>query len=237
LSGKKAAIVGIPIAAVAIALAAVFAFPSQLLPSTDLAGGNEPEFDSVTPANSARCTDLSGRVRTIVSLDAQAMDETRIAAADTLVEQYCQRPELIREIGSMSNPGIGLVAYACDAGSGRIGDSAFQSAAEGNRQIYCDNAFIVIFEESEQMINAAETYIDDLLQESESGDPDGEGSDGGPAANDTASDPADAETRAKLEQISEFAKNAKSLLRADKYYEAAKSLDSASKVSESLSEA
>jgi hypothetical protein len=127
---------------------------------------------------------------------------------------------------------MGLVAYACDAASGKIGDSALRDSLAAHAQIYCDSAFIVIFEESEFMSATIDDYLDELIQQAESDRESSEDPDR-PASNSTAVDIEEA--KAKLQEASELAKKAKSQARSGQYYVAAKSLDSASKLLESQS--
>ncbi len=216
MSGKKIALIAIP-AVIVIAIAAVFAVPALQKPSNGT---------PIVPASNQDCTAISPKVRTIlVSIDGQN-DETKTSAANTLVEQYCQRLQLVQEIGAMAYPGAGLVAYACDGASGRIGDSAFQNSLGSNTQIYCDGAFISIFEESENMLVNTEGYLDDLRQELENDDPEDNG-------NFTSTVNFE-EAQAKVDEISEFARQAKSQLRSQQYFEAAKSMDRAAKLLDQL---
>ena len=230
MSGRKVALVAIPIAVAAISLAAVFALPLQQTPDQDPAGNEDTESDNgqIIPASATQdCNTVTNRVRNyVVFIDGQGTDETRIAAADALVDEYCQRPELVQEIGLMVNPGIGLVAYGCDAASGRLGDSALQGSLDEFVQIYCDSSLIVILEESEPLLVTIDNYQDELLQQAENTDDSDIGT-----SNATSTE----FEQAKLKEAAESAKKAKSQAYADQHYEAARSFDAGARTLESLS--
>lgn len=222
MSGKKVAIVAIPVAVVAIALAAVFALPSQ----QDLAGDDSiPDDNSqVVPANAEDCSAISPKVETIITNGiGVATDETR-TAADTLVEQYCQRPELVREISAMANPGRSLIAYACDVGSGQIEDAVFQKPLVDYEDIYCSGALVVILEDSESLMVAAADYYESILNRVDSEDPETGG---------RFHDIDVEEAEAQLQEITNLVNKSKSLARDGQLYEAAQSLDKAVKLIDS----
>lgn len=225
MSGKKIAIVAIPVAVVAIALAAVFALPSQ----QDLAGDDSiPEDNSqVVPASAQDCSAISPKVETIIANGiGVATDETR-TAADTLVEQYCQRPELVQEISAMANTALGLVAYGCDAGSGKFDDPAVQESLAGSTQVYCDSALVVILEDSEQLLVTVSDYRENILIQADSGDD--------PETGSNSTDINVEEAEAKLQEATNLANKAKSQAREGQLYEAAQTLDNAIKLVDSIS--
>jgi hypothetical protein len=232
VSVKKVAVILIPIAVAAIALGIVFALPLQM-PDQDLAGTEDTEQDNgqITPAAASAtedCTTVTNRVNNyVVFADGQGTDETRIAAAKTLVDEYCQRPELVQEIGAMMNPGMGLVAYGCDAASGMTGDSTLQASLEEHAEIYCDSVLILILEESEPMLVTIDNYQDELLQQAENTDDPDIGT-----VNATSTE----FEQAQLKEAAELVKMAKTLAYDGKLYEAAKSFDAGAKIVESLSE-
>ena len=211
-SGKKIALIAVPVVAVAVAIAAVFALPSTG-DSTDVQG----------------CDAIERRVNTILVTLGGSTDETR-NATNVLVDEYCKRTQLVEEIGAMKNPAIGLVAYGCDAGSGRLGDGGLQQSLRPYATIYCDNAFVAIFEQSESLLTEADDFRDYILGRLEGGqgDPEGNGS------NNATSTVNLEEVEAKFQEISALANQAKSLLRSDKYYDAAKAYDSATKLLDEL---
>ena len=220
VSGKKIALVAIPVIA-AIALAAVFALPyMQSMPEAD-----SDDNASIVPASAEDCSAIGPRAGAIIANGiGQATDETE-AAADTLVEQYCQRPELVSEISAMINPGLGLVAYACDVGTGKITEPSFQGSLSAYTQFYCDGALVAILEESEFLRVSIADYREQILNQDDAGeDPD--------VGNSSDIDVEEAE--AKLQEASGLVDKTQSQARAGQYYEAAKSLDNAVKLIDSI---
>jgi hypothetical protein len=223
--GKKLALVAIPVAVAAVAIALIFAFPSP----QDNAGTEPEDNGSVIPASATEeCSAINRRVQSIAAYGIGQPTEATMSAADRLVEEYCQRPELVQEIGLMSNPALGLVAYGCEAGSGEVGDAELKEALAEHSQTYCDSGLVVILEDAELLSVTAADYRDNLLNEEDTGeDPD-------IGTNSTANSE---EVREKLQEATAFANKAKSLAYDGHYYEAVKSLDSGIKLLESLSQA
>lgn len=224
MSGKKIALVAVPIVVAAVALAAVFASATPQRTETDETKDN----GNIVAASSVEdCSAISRRVESILSYGiGQPTDETR-NASDRLVEQYCQRPSLIQEIGAMSNSALGLVSYACDAGSDKIKDAGLQTALAEYIQTYCDTSLVVILEDAELLLVTSADYRDSLLNQEETGeDPD-------IGTNSTVNVD---EAKAKLQQATGLANKAKSLAYDGQHYEAARSLDSGVKMVDSLSQ-
>jgi hypothetical protein len=243
LSSKKIIVVAIPIAvAAAIALAAIFAFPSPLKPSEELAGDNnninedkdqgDGEGGEIVPAAAPQnCQDVKGSITNIVVYsDGTGTDETRIAAGDKLVSEYCQRPALVQEMSAMISPGVGLTAYACDISSGRGADSTLKESLAQYAEIYCDSAFFAIYENAEMTLVSTSDYMDEVLEQEE-GEADPEL--GVSYMNATQIQ----ESKAMLQQASDLAKKAKSQLDSEQYYDAAISLDDAQKLLEQYGDA
>ena len=210
-SGKKIALIAVPVVAIAVAIAAVFALPST--------GGN---------TEVQGCDAIERRVNTILVTLGGSTDETR-NATNVLVDEYCKRTQLVEEIGAMKNPAIGLVAYGCDAGSGRLGDGGLQQSLRAHATTYCDNAFVAIFEQSESLLTEADDFRDYILGRLEGGQ-----GDPGDGSNNATSTVNLEEVEAKFQEISALANQAKSLLRSDRYYDAAKAYDSATKLLDEL---
>jgi hypothetical protein len=225
VSGKRVALFAIPVAVIAIAIVVIFAFPSPQ-DNTE----TEPEDNvSVIPASATEeCGAINRRVQSIAAYGIGQPTEETMSAADSLVEQYCQRPELVQEIGAMANPALGLVAYGCEAGSGEVGDVELQEALAQHSQTYCDSGLVVILEDAELLSVTAADYRDNLLNEEAAGDDPDLG---------TSSTANPEEVRAKLQEATSYANKAKSLAYDGHYYEAVKSLDSGVKLLESLSQA
>jgi hypothetical protein len=221
VSGKKIALAAIPVVVATIALAAVFAFPSSQSTPEDDSDDNPP----VVPASAEDCSAISPRVGSVIANGiGQATDETD-AAANTLVEQYCQRPDMISEISAMANPALGLVAYGCDVGTGKIVEPAVQGSISAYTQVYCDGSLVGILENSEFLRVSIADYREQILNQNDSGeDPDaGNG-------NDINVEQAEA----KLQEASDLADKTQSQASAGQHYEAAKSLDNAIKLVDSI---
>lgn len=225
MSGKKVAIIAIPVTVVAIALAAVFALPSQ----QGLAGddSNPDDNSQVVPASAKDCSTISPQVETIIAYGIGVATDETTTAANTLVDQYCQRQELVREISAMTNPALGLIAYACDAGSGRIGDSSIQDPLAASAQLYCDSALVTILEYSEELRVTIDDYREQITNKDDS--------DNDPEMAEDSTE-INAEAEAKLQEATSLASESKSQARAGQVYEAAKSLDNAVKLLYSTSQ-
>ena len=223
MSGKKIALVAIPVAIVAIALAAVFAMPFlQNTPVPD-SEGSAP----IVPASAQDCNAVSPRVESILAnAIGQATDETK-GAANALVEQYCQKPELVREVSAMAIPARGLVAYACDVASGEIEGTGFQEQLAEYEEIYCNGALIVILEDSESLMVEAADYYESVLNQAESGDPE---------TGERLPDVDVEEAEAQSQEIASLANKSQSQASEGQLYEAAKSLDKATKIVDSISQ-
>lgn len=219
MSGKKIALVAIPVLAVAIALAAIFALPFlQSMPEPD---NNAP----VVPASAEDCSAISPRVGSVIANGiGQATDETE-AAANTLVEQYCKKPEMISEISVMANPALGLVAYGCDLGSGKIAEPSVQGSISAYTQFYCDGAVVGVLENSEFLRVSIADYREQILNQADSGDDPDVG-----YGNDINVEDAEA----KLQEALDLVDKTQSQARAGQHYEAAKSLDDAIKLVDSI---
>lgn len=121
-----------------------------------------PLFRPISPApvedaNPVDCTSISQSVEYVIAggrLESISEDfpeaeqqesalnmtsQERLALV-TLLDVYCNRPELVQTISTAYDPAVKLVAYGCDAASGKIGDKATQEAAAPHRQIYCSSA-------------------------------------------------------------------------------------------------
>jgi hypothetical protein len=224
MHAKKSAMIVIPIA-VAAAIAAIFAVSSQERPDLENAENeqNPEEVPQPVSAVEHNCTDVKSRVNGIVYDDTGGAQAT--AASDLLVNEYCQRPDLVQEIGAMNIPAIGIVAYGCEASSGRLGDDALQQSLGEYSDIYCQSAFFGIYEAAQDVLVSSGDLLADLeVREQSGGDPD---------VGVRALTPAEiSESRATLREISDGAKQAMSLDENQRYYESAISLDSSIKLLE-----
>lgn len=102
----------------------------------------------ITPADFDECNSINDDVQRLM---ASSTNSTSKTAADLLTGEYCNRPDLVHEISAAADPGVSLVAYACDASSGKIGDSALQDSLADHGVVYCEVAG-----------NAVTTGTDDL---------------------------------------------------------------------------
>ena len=169
----------------------------------------------VTPEVFAECNSVNDGVQTIVAQDGS--NETRKIAADLLLGEYCNRPQLVQEISTAADPGRNLVAYACDAASGRAGDRALQESLSDHTAIYCESARTSILEETDSVLTGIEGFREDFMPELEAAV-----SEDGSAAYDIEA------INSGLDKAANLAQNSEALLASEKYYEAAKMLESAS---------
>lgn len=221
---KKSAIIVISIA-VAAAVAAILAISYIGRPDLEKADNDHNAEDVPQPVSAVEqnCTDVKARVSAIVYDDFGGAQAT--AASDLLVNEYCKRPDLVQEIGAMNIPGIGIVAYGCEASSGKLGDDALQQSLGEYSDIYCQSAFFGIYEAAQDVLVSSGDLLADLeVREQSGGDPD---------VGVRALTPAEiSESRATLREISDGAKQAMSLDENQRYYESAISLDSSIKLLE-----
>jgi hypothetical protein len=61
-------------------------------------------------------------------------------ASDTLLGEFCNRPELVQNMSAAYDPTVNMVAYGCEAASGKIGDLAMQDSIADYKDIYCSSA-------------------------------------------------------------------------------------------------
>ena len=66
----------------------------------------------VTPEDFAECNSVNDGIQRLVA-GAENANETNKIAADLLVGEYCNRPDLVHELSTAADPGLSLVAYAC----------------------------------------------------------------------------------------------------------------------------
>ena len=67
-------------------------------------------------------------------------DDNHTAAVDLLNGVYCNRADLVHQIGSLSYPATGLMAYACEATRGTIQDQSASEDLGQFKDIYCASA-------------------------------------------------------------------------------------------------
>src|SRR5262245_16372210 len=81
------------------------------------------------------CGLVNDSIDEILGVVNSTVDDRKIAS-DKLLAEYCNRPILIHEIASTDYQGLSLVAYACDASSGKIGTPAMKDSLSDYKKIY-----------------------------------------------------------------------------------------------------
>ncbi|HJS83496.1 MAG TPA: hypothetical protein VJ742_11755 [Nitrososphaera sp.] len=210
-----------------VALAILLSPVSPLSPNLDNppAGSNviaeEPIDEAkiapaeITPEDFAECNSVNDGIQKLVG-EGENANETNKIAADLLLGEYCNRPDLVHELGVAADPGLSLVAYACEAASGTEGDSAMQDSLADHTLIYCESARTNIDEGVDALLVAVEGFRLDFLTELE-------------AANVEAGATYDIEAiGTELDSIANLAEGSRSLATAGEYYDASQMLDKAS---------
>ncbi len=218
---NKLVLAVIPMAAVAIGLSVAFAFaPAASSPAQQTTIEDD-------------CTSVAGSVKyLVINIDGKGTNETRRAAASILMNEYCSRPELITEIGTMAFPSVGLISYGCDSASGKIGDENLREALQEYATIYCEGATLAVLERAEWMGLAVHDFEQEMAayleEQKQIFDHAAEISDDGPDAEyPWVETDKIQKTDAKLVEINSVVENAKALAFDGQYYDAAKSLESA----------
>ena len=160
------------------------------------------------------CNPLNEDIDEILGVSNVTVDE-RSVASDTLHAEFCSRPVLIDEIMPMDNDGLTLVAYACDASTGKIGTEAMQDSLEEYSTIYCDSAKHFILDESNTFLASVEEFKTSMDEEEEAGIDSG-------IFNE--------ETRATLVKVEQSLEECIAQVHESQFYPAAKSFDNASKM-------
>jgi hypothetical protein len=222
----------VSLAALAIILFPIFSFPSSQNRSGPGSVLSEEPIDEISIAppeisdeDFKACNSINEDVEAIIAgVDESPMNATKKIGSDLLLGEYCNRPALVHEINATGNPALSLVAYACDAGSGKIGDSQLKDSLVDHREIYCASASVSIQEEAEILRAAALGFREDFIL----------------ALKDDNSTATNAEFAAELEasvdEILAAVDGAQSSITSDEHYSAAKMLDSASNEFEFLLE-
>jgi hypothetical protein len=186
--------------------------------------------EDVSAEDLASCTAINNRVDRILGVVDGEVNERKVAS-DTLLAEYCSRPVLIHEIAGTDHAPMSLVAYACDASSGRIGTAAMQDSLSDHALLYCDSARVLIANETNTFMQTVEQFRSEYLPLLELGQEETEDSpatdgdiddDTNPAFNATAID-------ATLDEVALTLEDTLTLLDEGEYYAAAKSFDIASK--------
>jgi hypothetical protein len=177
----------------------------------------------VAPEDFAECNSLNDGIQKIVAGDGK--NETYKIAADLLLGEYCNRPDLVHEISASGDPGVSLVAYACEAALLKHGDSAMQDSMADHTAIYCESSRTSIETGIESLSTAVQGFREDFLPELESAN-----TETGTAVYDLES------IRAELDRITMLANHSSSLLGSGEHYDASQTLDEATAAFNSLLE-
>jgi hypothetical protein len=118
--------------------------------------------ENVSAEDLVACTAVNKRIGSILGAVDGKVDDKKLAS-DTLLAEYCARPPLIHEIGAADHAPMSLVAYACDASSGRIGTPALQDSLSDHKTIYCDGARKLIINETQTFLQSIEDFRTEYL--------------------------------------------------------------------------
>ena len=231
---KYAAIIG-SIAVLAIILSPISPFAQQGNPLSTAGTIEEPpQPENISDMDVLDCTSLiqgveyiiaGGRLEPIVEEEFPEEGEElptpvfnltseEKLASDTLLGEFCNRPELVQNMSIAYDPTVNLVAFGCDAASGKLGDAAFQDSIADYQEIYCSSAVETIEFEAVSWSDSIELF----------------GTDVSPAAreihsgNETAIALLD-EAELTLSNASASMVDAQELLVSNSVYESAKALD------------
>ena len=116
------------------------------------AGDQAPEevVPDITEEELDTCTSWHQSVAEIIGDKPDGQD-----AADLLVGAFCNRPDLIKEARTSFQPGTSILAYACEATSGTLDDSAIADDLEIFDDLYCAGAKDALEKEALTLVNLA----------------------------------------------------------------------------------
>jgi hypothetical protein len=228
LSGKIRVIIIIAsLAALAVILSPALSIPGLGPSGNSSVFSEEPINETaiappeISQEDFALCNSINEDVESIiVEVDESRANATRKIAADLLLGEYCNRPALVQEISGAGHTALSLVAYACDAASGKVGDTQLRDSLIDHKAIYCESADFSINEEASILRDSAEGFRQDFitaLKEDNSATPE-----------------FIAELEASVDQIARTADSAIALVTTGDYYGAVKQLDEASRAFEDL---
>ena len=139
-----------PLTALAIiaslAALAIIIVPSFSLPPALTNNGNNPnlsqdeeeieeEIPDVSDEDLETCNSWHPAVLGILGGDPNGS-----LATDLVIGEFCNRPDLIKEIRASDQPGLSLIAYSCEAVSGQINDSRLAEKVQIYGDLYCSGA-------------------------------------------------------------------------------------------------
>jgi hypothetical protein len=233
---KYAAIIG-SLAVLAVILSPVSPFAQQSNnPLSNSAGTIEepPQPENISEVDVLECTSLiqgveyliaGGRLEPIEDEEFTEEGEELPApvfnltseeklASDTLLGEFCNRPELVQNMSAAYDPTVNLVAYGCDAASGKLGDAALQDSISDYQEIYCSSAVETVEFELVSWSDSIDLFSGEIIpaaRETHSG-------------NETATALLD-EAESVLVNASQSIAEAQELLVSDSVFESARALD------------
>jgi hypothetical protein len=179
---------------------------------------DETVVENVSEDDLVACGTVNESVQEILGVVNGTVDNRKLAS-DKLVAEFCSRPVLIHEIMDADYPSLSLVAYACDASSGRIGTAAVQDSLSDHSEIYCTSAKQLIIDESETFMLTVEQFRTEYIPIIESSQEDEEFQ----SFNAT-------NAYITLDRVTELLEESLLLVDSGEYYAAANSFDHASKM-------
>ena len=84
-------------------------------------------------------------------------------ASDTLLGEFCNRPELVQNMSAAYDPTVNLVAFGCDAASGKLGDTALQDSIADYKEIYCSSAVETVEFEAVSWSDSIELFRTEVI--------------------------------------------------------------------------
>jgi hypothetical protein len=81
------------------------------------------------------------------------MTHTQTVASSLLTGEACNRLPLLHNVSATYDPGTTLVAYGCDAASGKIGDADLQDSLSNYNALYCNAAVLAIQKGSDTLLS------------------------------------------------------------------------------------
>lgn len=173
--GGKVKTIAIVASLAALALILSPAFSALQSPSTANAKGagsllqdttfikDDTVVQNVSDEDLSSCGSVNESIDDILGVNNNTKAGDRKVASDTLIAEFCNRPTLIHEIMSSDYHSMSLIAYACDASSGKIGTAAIQDSLSDHRQLYCDSARQLILNESNTFLATVEQFRTEYL--------------------------------------------------------------------------
>lgn len=125
------------LAALAIIIVPSFSLPPALTNNVNNPnlGQDEEEIPDVSDEDLETCNSWHP-----VVLGVLGGDPNGSLATDLVIGEFCNRPDLIKEIRASDQPGLSLIAYSCEAMSGQINDSRLSEKVQIYGDLYCSGA-------------------------------------------------------------------------------------------------